>query len=174
MQPKRESWVYSPETLLKISPGYYRKHPDEAKQDGYLKDEHDKIIRPANEDAIGRKHFSRLNGNRKSHPEDGSNFRGRGLLQITGYEKYSRFMHDYPKFWAGPVPNCVDDPELIVKFPYSIRSAAWFWLRYNVYEAADKGATPDDVAKVTLVVNGGSMGLKERRAAFLVSYPAFK
>ena len=174
MQPKRESWVYSPETLLKISPGYYQKHPEEAKQDGYLKDKHNKIIRPANEDAIGRKHFSRLNGNRKSHPEDGSNFRGRGLLQITGYEKYSRFMHDYPKFWSDPVPNCVDDPEFIVKFPYSIRSAAWFWLRYKVYEAADKGATPDDVANVTHVVNGGSMGLKERRAAFLVSYPAFK
>jgi putative chitinase len=174
MQPKRESWVYSPETLIRISKGYYAKHPDEAKEDGYLMDKHRKIIRPANEDAIGRKHFSRLNNNRKDHPEDGSNFRGRGLLQITGYGKYSGFMHDYPKFWSDAVPNCVDDPELIVKYPYSIRSAAWFWLTYKVYRAADKGATPDDVTNVTLIVNGGSMGLKERKDAFLISYPAFK
>lgn len=174
MQPKRESWEYSPATLKRFSKIYYKDHPEEAEQDGYLKDQRGKIVRHADQDAIGRKHFSRLNGNRESHPEDGSNFRGRGLLQITGYEKYSRFMNEYPKFWPGPVPNCVDDPELIVRFPYSIRSAAWFWLRYKVYIAADKGATPGDVANVTQRVNGGSEGLKERRDAFLVSYPAFK
>ena len=81
MKPKREVWEYSSETLKKFST-YYRAHPDEAIADGYLRDKTTKkIIRHTNEEAVGRKHFATLNGNRtKTHPEDGSNFRGRGLL----------------------------------------------------------------------------------------------
>jgi putative chitinase len=175
MQPVRESWEYSPEALMSFS-DYYRAHPKEAEQDGYLKDPKNpkKFIRHADQNAIGRKHFLHLNDNRLDHPDDGSNFRGRGLLQITGYGKYSLFRAEYSQYWSGPLPNCVDDPELIVKYPYSIRSAIWFWMKYKVYEVADKGATHQVVAKVTKRVNGGDNGLKERREAFDVAYPAFK
>jgi len=74
MKPVTEKWEYSAESLRRFS-SYYRGHPDEAVQDGYLKNSHGKITRHANQEAIGRKHFSRLNGNRSDHPEDGSNFR---------------------------------------------------------------------------------------------------
>lgn len=173
MHPRRESWEYSPATLLSFS-SYYKAHPKEAEQDGYLKDEHGKIIRHADQEAIGRKHYLYLNGNRLDHPEDGSNFRGRGLLQITGYEKYSKFMEEYPLYWPGTVPNAVVNPDIIIEFPYSVRSAAWFWLKYKVYEVADLGATPIHVEKVTIRVNGGLKGIIERKKAFEVAYPAFK
>lgn len=174
MQPKRESWVYSAKTLKKFS-DYYRAHPAEAEADAYLKDSHGNIIRPTNEEAVGRKHFAHLNGNRwRTHPEDGYNFRGRGLLQLTGYEKYSKFPAQYSRYWSGPVPDSVSDPEIIVKFPYSVRSAVWFWLYKKAYLVADHGSSPDVVAEMTYLVNGGYMGLQERKDAFIVSYPAFK
>lgn len=172
MKPHRENWEYSRTALLAFS-SYYREHPQEATQDAYAKDSHGRKIRHADQEAIGRKHFLRLNGNRQTHPQDGSNFRGRGLLQITGYEKYSNFIHEYNNFWAGTPPNCVDDPELICQFPYSIRSAIWFWVKYNVYVPADHGSTTSDVSHVSHRVNGGTMGLAERQAAFLISKGAF-
>lgn len=173
MKPKTEDWEFSPEALKTFST-YYAKHPKEAVEDGYLKDAKGRFRRHANQDAIGKKHYLRLNGNRLDHPDDGSKYRGRGLLQITGYEKYSGFMNDYGKLWSGPAPNSVNDPEIVVKFPFSVRSAVWFWLKKKVYELADKGATPAHVEQVSIRVNGGKTGLKERQDAFKVSYPAFK
>ena len=172
MKPARENWEYSPAALRAFSK-YYRDHPAESIQDGYLK-VNGRITRRANQDAIGRKHFVKLNNNRKdTHPEDGSNFRGRGLLQITGYGKYSGFMNDYNSFWAGAPPGTVDDPELVCQFPYSIRSALWFWVTYRVFERADRGHSPDHVELVTRRVNGGVMHLAERQAAFVIADRAF-
>ena len=172
MKPKRENWEYSRTALLAFS-SYYRQHPAEATQDGYLKNDRGRIIRRANQTAIGRKHFLRLNGNRQTHPEDGSNFRGRGLMQITGYEKYSGFMTGFNTLWTGSAPNCVEDPELICQYPHSIRSAIWFWVTYRVYEPADNGSTHQHVTLVSRRVNGGAMGLEERQEAFLISKMAF-
>lgn len=103
MEPKTESWVYSPETLKEFSK-YYRMHPEEARLDGYLRGpsingKKGKIIRPSNLKAIGRKHFLNLNGNRLDHIDDGFDFRGRGLIQITGFEKYSKFSEQYSNFF---------------------------------------------------------------------------
>jgi putative chitinase len=173
MKPQREGWQYSKATLMAFSQ-YYRDHPAEAESDAYLKDHRGKIIRRANEDAIGTKHFGKLNGNRATHPEDGSKFRGRGLLQITGFKKYDGFTQEYGRDWTDAAPDCVEDPELIVKFPYSIRSAIWFWRKFNVYELADGGSQPTNVTKVSLRINGGSMGLKERKDAFVIAYGAFR
>jgi predicted chitinase len=172
MKPKKENWEYSPSTLQKFS-SYYRNNPDEAKEDGYLKDKNGKICRHANQSAIGKKHFLKLNGNRADHPEDGSNFRGRGLLQITGHEKYFCFMIEYNNLWQGNRPNTIDNPDIIVEFPHSIRSAIWFWVKYKVFERADGGCRDIDVENVTKSVNGGKMGLSERKMAFISASKAF-
>ncbi len=163
---KTENWNYSPEALKRFS-SYYKNHPKEAEQDGYLRDPATgAFIRRADERAIGRKHFQRLNGNRASNPEDGYNFRGRGLIQLTGYEKYSGFMQNYANYWDDAIPDTVNSPELINNTLYAIRSAMYFWLEYNVYLAADNGNGYADVKLVTRRVNGGSEGLDRRQAAY--------
>lgn len=166
LEGETEGWNYSPEALKRFS-SYYRDNPKEADQDGYLKDPTTgSFIRRADERAIGRKHFQRLNGNRASNPEDGYNFRGRGLIQITGYEKYNGFMQNYAKYWDDEVPDTVNNPERINEVLYAIRSAMYFWLQYKVYLAADQGNGYADVKAVTRRVNGGSEGLDRRSAAY--------
>lgn len=166
LKGQTEGWNYSPEALKRFS-RYYRENPEEAEQDGYLRDTvNGGFIRRADERAIGRKHFQRLNGNRASNPEDGYNFRGRGLIQITGYEKYNGFMQNYSKYWDDAIPDTVNSPELINEMPYAIRSAMYFWLHYRVYLAADLGNGYADVRAVTRRVNGGSEGLDRRQAAY--------
>lgn len=159
-----ESWEYSASALKSFS-SYYRTHPGEADADAYLKNLQGKIVRSSNQRAIGRKHFQRLNGNRMTHSEDGFNFRGRGLIQITGYEKYHDFMQNYSIYWPGTVPDTVANPELINEMPNAIRSALWFWVSYKIYES-ESGRGLADVGKVTRRVNGGAMGLTERKEAY--------
>jgi predicted chitinase len=164
MKGVSESWEYSPAALKSFS-AYYRAHPTEAEEDGYLKDSQGRIIRRSNQREIGRKHFQRLNGNRASHPDDGYNFRGRGLIQITGYEKYYGYMRDYNRYWAGFAPDTVIDPDLINLMPNAIRSAVWFWLNKRPY-SNDSGKGLADVPGVTYIVNGGYTGLTERETAY--------
>ncbi|WP_124950286.1 glycoside hydrolase family 19 protein [Sulfuriferula thiophila] len=184
MKPVNESWEYSPKTLMGFS-DYYKVHSDEATQDGYLRapsinGKAGKIMRHADQEAIGRKHFGKLNGNRDDHPNDGYNFRGRGLIQITGYEKYSGFMNDYPKHFEGQAPDSVNNPGIVNQTPYAIQSAIWFWITYKDkhgaygWQLADKGSTPTNVQKISKLINGGKQGLAERQNAFIIAGAAFK
>ncbi|WP_241673527.1 glycoside hydrolase family 19 protein [Ewingella americana] len=164
MKGKTEGFQFSPDTLRSFSL-YYRQHSSEAEQDGYEKSAAGRIIRRADEQAIGRKHYLRLNGNRQTNLDDGYNFRGRGLIQVTGYEKYHGFYTEYNIYWSDTPPDVVNSPEKINEMPYAIRSAIWFWLHYTVY-AYDLGNGYSDVVAVTKRVNGGSMGLTERQQAY--------
>ncbi len=70
MKGKTEGFQFSPATLRAFS-RYYRGHTAESETDGYEKNSAGRIIRRADEQAIGRKHYLRLNGNRQSNPDDG-------------------------------------------------------------------------------------------------------
>ena len=166
MEGRTESWEYSPAVLRSFS-SYYRANPQESEVDGYQKDSKGKIIRRADQQAIGRKHFQKLNGNRSSNPSDGFNFRGRGLIQITGYEKYNGFKSEYSSYWSGDVPDAVEQPNVINMMPTAIRSALWFWFKYKVY-LCDNNNGFSDVPSVTKRVNGGSVGLDERKEAYKI------
>lgn len=166
MEGRTESWEYSPAVLRSFS-SYYRANPQESEVDGYKKDSKGKIIRRADQQAIGRKHFQKLNGNRPSNPSDGFNFRGRGLIQITGYEKYNGFKSEYSSYWSGDVPDAVEQPSVINVMPTAIRSALWFWFKYKVY-LSDNNNGFSDVPSVTRRVNGGSVGLDERKEAYKI------
>lgn len=171
LKGKTEGFQFSPATLRSFSQ-YYREHRTESETDGYEKDVRGRIIRRADEQAIGRKHYLRLNGNRQSNPDDGYNFRGRGLIQVTGYEKYHGFMEEYNNYWQGEPPDTVSEPEKVNEMPYAIRSAIWFWLHYEVY-TRDQGHGYADVASVTTRVNGANMGLAERQTAYTLCEGVF-
>jgi len=94
-------------------------------------------------------------------PPDGSNFRGRGYIQITGranYTKYSGLL--------GLGNQLVDNPELANDPAVSARILAAFLKDRQVpIEAA---AQQDDLVAVLRLANGGSGGLWKFRDAFQI------
>ena len=91
-------------------------------------------------------------------PGDGVKFKGAGYLQLTGRYNYSLFA------------KAVDDPKVLelgclyVAKTYPITSAAWWWKEVGkLIFLCDTGST---VKEVTLVINGGTNGLREREALY--------
>lgn len=86
-----------------------------------------------------------------TQPGDGSRFRGRGLIQITGranYEAVARAMGI----------DCVSRPELLERPEFAARASAWWWAAHGCNELADAG----DFVALTRRTNGGTNGLADR------------
>ncbi len=97
--------------------------------------------------------FGRKNlGN--TQPGDGWKFRGRGLKQLTGRDNYRRFS----RAWLGD-ESLLDNPDRVGNPGGAVASAIWFWKANGLNEVADKGS----VDAVTKVVNGGTVGLADRK-----------
>ncbi len=99
-------------------------------------------------------------GNGPPSSGDGWKFRGRGLIQTTGRESYEKFGK------ACKVPFG-DDPELVVAAEHALKPALAEWTSKNLNAAADA----NDIKVVTLRINGGTVGLDERKAWFAKIWP---
>lgn len=169
-----ESLNYSPGGL-KATFAYYRDHPGEALVDGYERDPVTrKIIRHAREEIIGNKVYSNRNGNGNAASGDGWNMRGRGLIQVTGRNNYTKASRKYAEIYSAPTVRFEDHPDLMSGFPGSMRAAVCYWLGNNLHWLADKGALPADVDRITNVINSGTDSHAQRRANFVLAYDAFK
>lgn len=84
-------------------------------------------------------------------PDDGWRFRGRGLIQLTGRDNYSRF--------ASVIGADLDDAFLArLETPVgAAESAAHFWVLTGCNDPAQRG----DITRVRRIVNAGSVGLLE-------------
>lgn len=89
---------------------------------------------------------------------DGSRYRGRGLIQITGRTNYAA---------CGKALglDLLAQPTLLEQTVNACRSAGWFWQSRGLNALADAG---DQVA-VTRRINGGTNGLADRLALFAVA-----
>lgn len=85
---------------------------------------------------------------------DGWKFRGRGLKQLTGRDNYRRFS----RAWLGD-ESLLQNPERVANADGAVASSIWFWVANGLNEIADKGS----VDAVTKVVNGGSIGIADRK-----------
>jgi putative chitinase len=86
---------------------------------------------------------------------DGSRFRGRGLIQITGRANYEACGKALGQ-------DFVAHPELLEEPKWAALSAAWFWDSKKLNSLADEG----DFRMITLRINGGTNGLKDRLALY--------
>lgn len=86
---------------------------------------------------------------------DGSKYRGRGLIQITGRANYAA---------CGEAlgVDLITHPELLEQPQYACMSAAWFWATKGLNTLADAG----DFLTITRRINGGVNGLAERQAFY--------
>lgn len=84
-------------------------------------------------------------------PGDGSKYRGRGLIQITGRSNYA----ECGKALGLDLIKC---PELLEQPQWAAESAAWFWEVNGLNELADR----DQFNTITRRINGGLNGLADR------------
>ena len=86
---------------------------------------------------------------------DGSKYRGRGLIQITGRANYMAC-------GEGLSLDLIKQPELLEKPQHACMSAAWFWATKGLSTLADAG----QFDKITKRINGGQNGAADRQALY--------
>jgi putative chitinase len=140
-----ENLNYSKEGLMKVFGKYF---PNEVLAKQYER-------KP---NAIANRVYANRMSNGDENSADGSKFKGRGFIQLTGKENYTAF------------DKIVDDDILanpdLVATKYPLLSAAWFWNSRNLNAIADGGNTDEVVTKITKKVNGGTHGLPDRISKF--------
>ena len=83
---------------------------------------------------------------------DGFRFRGRGLIQLTGRDNYTRF--------AEALDMSIEDTVRYLETPNgAVASAGWFWDNNKLNQFCDK----DDFITLTKRINGGTIGLEDRK-----------
>lgn len=86
---------------------------------------------------------------------DGSKFRGRGLIQVTGRANYAACGEALGL-------DLIDNPALLELPQHAAMSAAWFWSTRGLNTLADQR----DFAKITRRINGGLAGQEDRQALY--------
>ena len=107
-----------------------------------------------NPQKIASKVYGNRMGNGPESTGDGFKFRGRGYIQLTGKDNYTRFA----KFIG---EDTVNNPDLVAT-KYPLASAAFFFDSNKLWAICDQGATSAVVTAVTKRVNGGTIGLADR------------
>lgn len=93
-------------------------------------------------------------------PGDGTRYKGRGLIQITGRANYRLCAERMAGLVAGAeVPDFEEQPELLERPDWAALSAALYWHTRNLNRWADSG----DFAELTRRINGGYSGLAHRQ-----------
>ena len=107
---------------------------------------------PNKQEAIANRVYANRMGNGDEASGDGFRFCGRGLIQLTGKQNYSRF--------AESIDTPLSDiTEFLQTFEGCVQSAAWFWEANNLNQYADSG----DILTMTKRINGGTIGLEDRK-----------
>ena len=134
----KENLNYKWESLRKVFPKYFP--TDELAQEYAHKPEQ-----------IANRVYGGRMGNGDESSGDGFRYCGRGLIQLTGRNNYTKF--------AESIGMAVEEvPALLETFEGAVKSACWFWKTNNLNQFADAG----DILTMTKRINGGTIGLEDR------------
>jgi putative chitinase len=106
---------------------------------------------PNKQEAIANRIYANRMGNGPEESGDGYKYCGRGLIQLTGKDNYTRFSQSLEIS-----PDEVS--EYLKTFEGCAQSACWFWETNKLNDLADKG----DILTLTKRINGGTIGLEDR------------
>jgi putative chitinase len=134
----QENLNYSAEGLMKTWPSRF---PTKEVADQYAR-------QPAK--IAGKVYNGRL-GN--TSEEEASKFLGRGLIQLTGKENYEHC-------GSSLGVDLVGNPDWLLDPKYAALSAGWFFNKKGLNALADSG----DIETMTKRINGGLIGLEDRKA----------
>ena len=137
----KENLNYRPATLVTL----FKKYFDLPTAERYC-------AMPDKQAAIANKIYANRMGNGPEESGDGYRYCGRGLIQLTGKDNYTRY--------AQSTEQTVEDAsEHLTTFEGCVQSAAWFWEANNLNQYADSG----DILTMTKRINGGTIGLEDRK-----------
>ena len=102
-----------------------------------------------NPEKIASKVYAGRMGN--TTPEEAAMYLGRGLIQLTGKENYANC-----GFGIGV--DLLSHPDLLSTPKYAALSAGWYWNKKGL------NALVDDIETMTKRINGGTIGLDDRKA----------
>ena len=106
------------------------------------------------EKIANRVYASRM-GNGTEASGDGYKYRGRGAIQLTGHDNYQAF--------ATSIGKSIDETIAYLEtLEGAIESAAWFWKKNGLNATCDN----DDIVAMTKKINGGTIGLDDRKAHY--------
>ena len=138
LKPISENLNYSAKGLLKVFGKYFNE--EKAKEYARKPKEIANIV------------YANRMGNGDTASGDGWKYRGRGFIQITGKNNYSKLSED-----TGI--DYLNEPNLLLCEADSVISALWYWNKINGNNHADR----DDVRRITNLINGGYNGLSHRK-----------
>lgn len=101
---------------------------------------------------IANRVYANRMGNGSESSGDGWRFCGRGLIQLTGRDNYTRF--------ANALEISIEECVQYMETPEgACSSAGWFWDNNNLNSYCDRG----DFIGLTKRINGGTIGLADRQ-----------
>ena len=137
-----ENLNYSAQGLMKVFPKYF---PNADLANQYAKQP----------EKIANRIYGGRMGNGPESSGDGYKFRGRGFIQLTGKDNYTKCGHAIGK-------DLDTDPDFLTTPEGALKSALWFWNAHNLSSLADS----EDILHITKKINGGTIGLEERTALY--------
>jgi putative chitinase len=101
---------------------------------------------------IANRVYANRMGNGNEASGDGYRFCGRGLIQLTGRNNYTKFAQD--------LGISIEDTVAYLETPAgAVSSAGWFWDNNNLNQYCDS----NDFVTLTKRINGGTIGLEDRQ-----------
>jgi len=138
-----ENLNYSADGLVKIFRKYF---PDISVATAYAK----------NPEKIANKVYSNRMGNGDEASGEGFKYRGRGAIQLTGKDNYAAFAKAIGR------PDVLTNPD-IVSGELAFESALFFFDKNKLWDICDKGISDETITALTKRINGGTIGLEDRK-----------